>query len=59
MPKTNIICPRCGGNGYIKIPNQEVGVPKEVVTQCSMCGSKGEIDAVDIPNNVDSNDKLQ
>jgi len=38
------ICPRCFGNGYIRIPNEEVGVPKEVVTQCTMCDSQGEID---------------
>jgi hypothetical protein len=22
-----MICPRCMGNGYVKIPNKEVGVP--------------------------------
>ena len=38
------ICPRCFGNGYIRIPNEAVGVPKQVVTQCTMCKSQGEIE---------------
>ena len=36
--------PRCFGNGYIRIPNEAVGVPKEVVTQCTMCKRQGELD---------------
>ena len=47
-PKTNRnnikICPRCKGNGYIKIPNKSVEEPgKEVTVQCPMCKSEGEI----------------
>ena len=47
-PKTNRnnikICPRCKGNGYIKIPNKSVEQPgKEVTVQCPMCKSEGEI----------------
>ena len=38
------ICPRCKGNGYIKIPNKSVEQPgKEVTVQCPMCKSEGEI----------------
>jgi len=54
-----MICPRCMGNGYVKIPNEDVGVPKEIVAQCTMCESKGEIDEVDMPTDVDANNKLQ
>ena len=44
-PKTNKICPRCKGNGYIKVPNKSVEEPgKEVTVQCTMCESQGEID---------------
>ena len=44
-PKTNKICPRCEGNGFIKIPNKSVEEPgKEVTVQCTMCESQGEID---------------
>jgi transcription elongation factor Elf1 len=49
--KNNIrICPRCNGNGYIKIPNKSVEEPeKEVTVSCTMCESQGEIDD---PNNT-------
>ena len=42
--KNKMICPRCTGNGYVRIPNQAVGNPKEIISQCTMCGSEGEID---------------
>ena len=44
--KNKQICPRCTGNGYVKIPNQAVGNPTEIIAQCTMCSSKGEIDEV-------------
>ena len=48
-PKTNKnniqICPRCKGNGFIKIPNKSVEQPgKEVTVQCTMCEAQGELD---------------
>ena len=48
-PKTNRntirICPRCKGNGFIKIPNKSVEeTGKEVTVQCTMCNSQGELD---------------
>ena len=42
-----MICPRCTGNGYVRIPNQAVGNPTEIIAQCTMCRSEGEIDEVD------------
>mgnify|MGYP001956124671 FL=1 len=54
-----MICPRCMGNGYVKIPNEDVGIPKEIVAQCAMCESKGEIDEVDMPTDADNDNKLQ
>ena len=45
--KNKIICPRCTGNGYVRIPNQAVGNPQEIIAQCTMCRSEGEIDEVD------------
>ena len=38
----NKICPRCTGNGYIKV-KKEVGSNKDIVVQCTMCKSQGEI----------------
>ena len=43
-----IICPRCKGNGYIKIPHESVEkLHKSVIAQCSMCESEGEIDELE------------
>ena len=40
-----IVCPRCKGNGYIKIPHESVeNLTKSVISQCSMCDMQGEID---------------
>jgi len=58
-----VVCPRCTGNGYIKIPNQAVGNPTEIIAQCTMCSSQGEIDEIDNVANLDysgvDSDKLQ
>ena len=35
------------GNGYIRIPNEAVGIPKQIIAQCKMCKSEGEIDVKD------------
>ena len=43
------ICPRCKGNGYIKVI-KEVAWPmkqQEIVVQCTMCNSEGEIKDVE------------
>ena len=43
-----VICPRCKGNGYIKIPHESVEkLNRSVITQCSMCESEGEIDELE------------
>ena len=40
-----VMCPRCKGNGYIKIPHDSVEkLDKSVISQCTMCESEGEID---------------
>ena len=59
MTKNKIVCPRCFGNGYIKIPNEAADINKQVIAQCTMCNSQGEIDEVDKPNDIDTDDRLQ
>ena len=52
-----IICPRCKGNGYIKIPHESVEkLDKSVISQCSMCESEGEIDELEDSNIPQLND---
>ena len=40
------ICPRCKGNGYIKVIKEVTWPSKEenIVVQCTMCNSQGEIE---------------
>ena len=44
--KNNIrLCPRCSGNGFIRIPNKSVEeIGSSITVQCPMCESTGEID---------------
>tara|TARA_R110002020_G_scaffold240121_1_gene452762 strand:- start:830 stop:1036 length:207 start_codon:yes stop_codon:yes gene_type:complete len=52
-----ITCPRCKGNGYIKIPHESVEkLDKSVISQCSMCESEGEIDELEDSNIPQLND---
>jgi len=46
--KNKIICPRCKGNGYIRVPYQLA--EEEITAQCGMCNSEGEIDAEEAEN---------
>ena len=39
---TNKICPRCKGNGFFKV-KESVERKVDVVVQCPMCNSKGEV----------------
>ena len=43
--KKTKICPRCKGNGYIKVVKEVAWPSKEqqIVVQCSMCNSEGEV----------------
>jgi len=40
-----MICPRCKGNGYFKVLEAKTPYSKrDIVVQCPMCKSEGEID---------------
>ena len=41
--KTKVICPTCKGNGFIKVPFKLA--KEDIVAQCTVCDSQGEIDA--------------
>ena len=56
-----ILCPRCKGNGYVKILHESVeNLNKSVISQCSMCDSEGEIDELEdnIPHRNDGPDRM-
>ena len=37
------VCPRCHGNGYIKV-KESIENPVETIHQCPSCNSQGEIE---------------
>ena len=39
---TKEICPRCQGNGFIKV-KESIDNPIDIVQQCTMCKSQGEL----------------
>ena len=56
-----IVCPRCKGNGYIKIRHESVeNLTKSVISQCSMCNIQGEIDELEdnIPTRTDGPNRM-
>ena len=50
-----IICPRCKGNGYFTI-KESVDQPLDIVVQCPMCESEGEINEIENNNIPQFND---
>ena len=43
--KINSICPRCKGNGYIRVPNKSVDqIGESITVACTMCESEGELE---------------
>ena len=49
----NKICPRCKGNGFFKV-KESVERKVDVVVQCPMCNSKGEIHDKEFDDYFDS-----
>ena len=48
----NKICPRCQGNGFFKV-KESVERKVDIVVQCPMCNSKGEIKCLKYHNQND------
>ena len=48
------ICPRCKGNGYFLV-KESVEKPVDIVVQCPMCNSEGELDDPNDDIIIDSN----
>ena len=53
--KTNKVpCPSCKGNGYVRVPFELA--KEEVVVQCGVCDSQGELDANEVDNIIIDSD---
>ena len=51
------ICPQCKGNGFVKLPIEEGRV--DVVTQCNLCNSEGEVHDKEFDEYFDSHPLLK
>jgi DnaJ-class molecular chaperone len=54
----NKICPRCNGNGFFKV-KENVKREVDVVVQCPLCNSKGEIYDKEYDDYFESHDALK
>ena len=55
---TDKICPRCKGNGFFKV-KESVERKVDVVVQCPMCTSKGEVHDKEFDEYFDSHVELK
>ena len=55
---TNKVCPRCKGNGFFKV-KESVERKVDIVVQCPMCNSKGEVHDKEFDDYFDSHVELK
>ena len=58
MTNQKKICPRCSGNGFIKI-TESIERPVNIVVQCPMCNSEGEVRDKEFDEYFDSHAELK
>ena len=54
----NKICPRCKGNGFFKV-KESVNNQVDVVVQCPLCNSEGEVHDKEFDDYFDSHIELK
>ena len=55
--KTNKVpCPNCKGNGFIRVPYELT--KEEVIVQCGVCESEGEINADEVDDIIIDSDGI-
>ena len=52
------VCPRCKGNGFFKV-KESVNNQVDVVVQCPLCNSKGEVHDKEFDEYFDSHIELK
>ena len=52
------VCPRCQGNGFFKV-KESVERKVDIVVQCPLCNSEGEIHDKEFDEYFDSNVELK
>ena len=58
MTNQKKICPRCSGNGFIKV-KESIEKPVDIVFQCPMCNSEGEVRDKEFDEYFDSHVELK
>ncbi len=54
--KNKVPCPNCKGNGFIRVPYELT--KEEVIVQCGVCESEGEINADEVDNIIIDSDGI-
>ena len=54
--KNKVTCPNCKGNGFIRVPYELT--KEEVIVQCGVCESEGEINADEVDNIIIDSDGI-
>ena len=54
--KNKVTCPNCKGNGYIRVPYELS--KEEVIVQCGVCESQGEVNEDEIDNIIIDSDGI-
>ena len=54
--KNKVICPTCKGNGFIKVPFKLV--KEEIIAQCTVCNSQGEINENEVDDIIIDSDGI-
>tara|TARA_R100001377_G_scaffold71235_1_gene46805 strand:- start:185 stop:376 length:192 start_codon:yes stop_codon:yes gene_type:complete len=54
LKKTKATCPNCKGNGYVRVPYALAR--EEIVVQCGVCESQGEVNADEVDNIIIDSD---
>ena len=55
---TNRVCPRCKGNGFFKV-KESINNKVDVVVQCPMCNSQGEVHDIEFDEYFDTHPLLK
>ena len=50
LKKSKVPCPNCKGNGFVRVPYELA--KEEVIVQCGVCESEGEVNADEVDNIV-------
>jgi transcription elongation factor Elf1 len=54
--KNKVPCPNCKGNGFVRVPYELT--KEEVIVQCGVCESEGEVNADEVDNIIIDSDGI-